>query len=386
MGNRASWYEIRNQEDGSSDLYIFNEIGLGGITAEAFMTDLRGVTARKINLHLNSPGGDVFDGIAIHNTLKQHPAEITVMVDALAASIASVIAMAGDKIVMARHSSMMIHEAHGMAVGDAEDMVMMADRLNVISEQIASIYKERVPGSKQVTWRNRMKAETWYTEEEAVRAGLADEVGAKAAVTNLMGLPSDGSASMAAFQRVAREIHYINEVRGIATSEHAAWLVEQGVLTEEDAAFWIHLRTRLDKFVALREPDDPSNPYPNEHACRLREPDDFQPNSFRRTSRDHDGKPYDVIAGKLEGEDTMTEQAYRYPKDDWDAGDARKHCDSHDGSFEAASERKTSEDKAPEDNTILEAVQGGISDVVKRQRLPEYDFASVVKQAMKEGE
>jgi hypothetical protein len=74
-------------------------------------------------------------------------------------------------------------------------------------------------------------------------------------------------------------------------------------------------------------------------ACRLREPDDFQPNSFRRTPRAHDGKPYDVIAGKLKGEDTMTEQAYRYPKDDWDEADARKHCTDHDGkTFEPASE------------------------------------------------
>jgi ATP-dependent protease ClpP protease subunit len=256
------------------------------------MTDLKGVTARKINLHLNSPGGDVFDGIAIHNTLKQHPAEITVWVDALAASIASVIAMAGDKIIMARHSSMMIHEAHGMAVGDAEDMVMMAERLNVISDQIASIYKDRVPGSKQVTWRNRMKAETWYTEEEAVRAGLADEVGPKSSVTNHFDLSA---------------YHYRNAPRAIT--------VQEG------------------------EPAEPSNPYPNEMACRLREPGDFKPDSFRRTPRAHEGKPYDVIAGKLEGEDTMTEQAYRYPKDDWDEADARKHCTDHDGkTFEPASE------------------------------------------------
>lgn len=79
-------------------------------------------------------------------------------------------------------------------------------------------------------------------------------------------------------------------------------------------------------------------PYPNEHACRLRPPADFQEGTFRRISREHEGKQYDVIMGRLEGEDTMTEQAYRYPKDVWEAAEARKHCSNHDGSFEAASD------------------------------------------------
>lgn len=77
-------------------------------------------------------------------------------------------------------------------------------------------------------------------------------------------------------------------------------------------------------------------PYPNEHACRLRDPGDFQEDSFRRTSREHEGKKYSVIMGRLKGEDTMTEQAYRYPKDTWTAAEARTHCYDHDGAFEAA--------------------------------------------------
>jgi len=80
-------------------------------------------------------------------------------------------------------------------------------------------------------------------------------------------------------------------------------------------------------------------PYPNEHACRLRDPGDFQEDSFRRTTREHDGKQYSVIMGRLKGEDTMTEQSYRYPKDDWSVESARSHCRSHDGSFEAAAEK-----------------------------------------------
>jgi ATP-dependent protease ClpP protease subunit len=276
--DRPSWYKIENLDDEATDLFIFNEIGFGGVSAAAFATDLRAVTATKINLHLNSPGGDVYQGIGIYNALREHPANVTVHIDALAASIAAVIAMAGDKIIMARHSAMMIHEAHGIMLGTSDDMLREADRLDKTSDQIAGIFQERVPGSKTATWRNRMKAETWYTEKEAVAAGLADEVGAKATAQN--------SFDLSAYHNVPETIR---------------------------------------------------NPYPNEHACRLVEPGKFEPNSFRRTSREHEGKTYDIIAGHLKGESTMTEQAYRYPKDEWSESEARKHCTDHKGiSFEPA--------------------------------------------------
>lgn len=81
-------------------------------------------------------------------------------------------------------------------------------------------------------------------------------------------------------------------------------------------------------------------PFPNEHACRLRDPGDFEADSFRRTTRRHEGKEYAVIMARLKGEDSLTEQAYRYPKDDWSVSDARSHCRAHDGSFEAAAEKE----------------------------------------------
>jgi len=87
--------------------------------------------------------------------------------------------------------------------------------------------------------------------------------------------------------------------------------------------------------------DIEQRPYPNEHACRLRDPGDFKDGSFRRTTREHNGKTYSVIMGKLKGEDTMTEQAYRYKKTTWTAAQARSHCNSHDGSFETAQSSKS---------------------------------------------
>jgi hypothetical protein len=88
--------------------------------------------------------------------------------------------------------------------------------------------------------------------------------------------------------------------------------------------------------LGIEEGSPDEKPYPNEHACRLRNPNDFQDDSFRRTSREHEGKKYSVIMGKLKGESTMTEQAYRYAKDTWKVNEARSHCKSHDGTFEAA--------------------------------------------------
>jgi HK97 family phage prohead protease len=97
-----------------------------------------------------------------------------------------------------------------------------------------------------------------------------------------------------------------------------------------------------------------AKPFPTEHSCRLRSPDDFQDDSFKRVSREHEGKKYHVIMGKLEDETTMTEQAYRYPKDTWDAPEARTHCKAHDGSFEAARDEDCIDDREIESIPLIE--------------------------------
>jgi ATP-dependent protease ClpP protease subunit len=173
---RADWYRITNRADtGVTDLYIYDEIGYFGVTAADLVNDLRGISGSEIELHLNTPGGEVFDGLAIYNALKHHPANVTVYVDSLAASIGSVIAMAGDRVIMGRNATMMIHDGHGLSVGNAADMREMADLLDKTSDNIASVYAERT-GTPTATWRKAMKAETWYNANEAVKAGLADEV------------------------------------------------------------------------------------------------------------------------------------------------------------------------------------------------------------------
>lgn len=172
---RASkdWFRIENKA-GANEVYVYDEIGGFGVTSGDFLNQIRELDG-DVSLHLNSPGGDVFDGLAIYQALKNRAGSTTVHVDGLAASIASVIAMGADKVIMAPKAQLMIHEGFTMAMGDAADMRKLADLLDRTSDNIASVYADKA-GQSAEFWRARMKDETWYSAEEAVAAGLADEI------------------------------------------------------------------------------------------------------------------------------------------------------------------------------------------------------------------
>lgn len=151
--------------------------GVWGVSAKEFAAALDAIpaTVDTIDLFINSPGGEVFQGMAILNMLRAHPATVNVTVEGIAASAASFIAMAGDTITMARNSQMMIHDAMGLAVGNAKTMTDFAALLDKQSDNIADVYARRSGGDTTV-WRAAMSAETWFTAEEAVSAGLADKL------------------------------------------------------------------------------------------------------------------------------------------------------------------------------------------------------------------
>lgn len=170
------WYRITNAASpDEAEVMLYDEIGgWYGATADQFIADLGGVTSPNLRVRVNSPGGSVFEGIAIANALRSHPANVTIQVDGIAASIASVIAMAGDRIEMAPNTMLMIHDASGLCMGNASDMAEMEELLDLISDNIADAYAARAGGTRE-QWRERMKAETWYLPEDAVENGLADE-------------------------------------------------------------------------------------------------------------------------------------------------------------------------------------------------------------------
>ena len=175
QNNRTDWYRIQNKADEKPEIFIYDEIGYFGHTAKGFADDLQELDVDELTVHINSPGGDIFDGLAIYQALKNHKATVTIMIDGLAASIASVIAMAGDKVVMAPKATMMIHDGWSVGVGNAAELRKMADVLDKESEIIASVYADRSAQPVDF-WRDRMRDETWYNAEEALAAGLVDEI------------------------------------------------------------------------------------------------------------------------------------------------------------------------------------------------------------------
>lgn len=171
----GDWYRIVNADGERAELFIYDYIDELGVTAASFVKDLKAITAKTIDLHINSGGGLVFDGVAIYSALKNHPATVDVTVDGVAASAASFVAMAGDSIAIEKPAKMMIHDAGGLVLGVAADMRQMADILDELSDTIAGIYADRAGGSVAM-WRERMQAETWFSAEQAVAVGLADRV------------------------------------------------------------------------------------------------------------------------------------------------------------------------------------------------------------------
>ena len=170
------WYRVTNDvSHATASVYVYDSIGYPGVSAQDLVREIDALDVAEIHVHLNSPGGDAFDAVAIYNALLSHPANVIVHVDGLAASAASFIAQAGDTRLIARNAQMMIHDAQGVCMGAAVDMRTVADLLDKVSDNIADIYAQRGGGTAPA-WRKRMQDTVWYTAAEAVAVGLADRI------------------------------------------------------------------------------------------------------------------------------------------------------------------------------------------------------------------
>lgn len=176
-----------------AEILIYEQIGESwwdgsGVGAKQFAQDLKALgNVKTLNVRINSPGGDVWDGTAIYNTLVQHPATVNIFIDGLAASAASYIAMAGDTITIAENGMFMIHNASAMTYGNAEEMVKMATLLKQIDASIVLTYWARTKNSKEdiESW---MSDETWLVGKEAVDKGFADSIMPSKAIDNAFDL------------------------------------------------------------------------------------------------------------------------------------------------------------------------------------------------------
>lgn len=170
-----SWFRMKASAASEAEIYIYDEIGFWGVTARQFVSDLQALgDVSHINLHINSPGGDVFEGIAIFNALKFHGAAITVHIDGIAASMASVIAMVGNPIIMPENTMMMIHKPWGFAGGDANDMRDYADLLDKMESVLIPAYAEKT-GKSAEEIAAMLEDETWMSGSECVAQGFADQ-------------------------------------------------------------------------------------------------------------------------------------------------------------------------------------------------------------------
>ena len=173
---KRRWYEFRARVKDAAEIVIYDEIGAFGIPAKAFLDELKGLgPVAELTLRINSPGGSVFDGVAIYNALKRHQARVTIWIDGIAASIASMVAMAGDEVVMPENAMLVLHNPSGLVAGTAADMRAASDALDKMAAAMVAAYRAK-SGAGDAEIEALMAAETWLSAEEAVELGLADRV------------------------------------------------------------------------------------------------------------------------------------------------------------------------------------------------------------------
>ena len=177
-----NWFQIQAKANDTAEIQIYDRVGKTwdgkGVGAKDFIDSLKALgNVGTINVHINSPGGNVFDGVAVHNALKNHKATVNAHIDGIAASIASVIAMAANKIIMPSNAMMMIHDPSGGVVGTSADMRKMADTMDKIAESLVTSYADKTRQSRDKV-KAMMADETWMSAHDALALGFADEVSA----------------------------------------------------------------------------------------------------------------------------------------------------------------------------------------------------------------
>ena len=307
---------------------ISGEIGWD-VTPEDIKKQLAEANGKDIEVHISSPGGFVFDGIEIFNAFrdykKQFPkAQMMLTIKGLAASMASYLAVnpAFDYVLAEDNAVFMIHNAWGGAVGDYREMKKTAEVLEGISDLLGQAYAKKT-GKKKEEIKKAMDEETWYFGEELKEHGFVDEI-------------------IKAPEKIEKE------------SALATGLISFRAMSEKLK----NDKTDVKKLAAIIQP---KNPYPNEHAARIKNPDEFEQDSFRRKNIE-DG--IDIIIGRLKGETSTTIQAYRFKSAKFTADEAKKWLSDNNIkyiSFEEASDLKDcttpAANSAGENNNII----GGVS-------------------------
>lgn len=174
--DKPDWYKIEaKDDDNNAEIIIYDVVGWPYNDAFDLIRNLGTIKAKNISVRINSPGGDVFDGVAIFNALKEHPAHVTTKIEGLAASIASIIALAGDEVQAHKNAMYMVHDPWVLAAGNQYDLREIADILGKIGGNMLDIYYDKSNIGKREL-KQMMKDETWFTAAEAKDRGLIDTI------------------------------------------------------------------------------------------------------------------------------------------------------------------------------------------------------------------
>jgi len=242
--NKQTWYAMEQEADAEgvksskAEIFVYDEIGGYGIGANEFIQGLDGLgEVEQIDLRISSPGGSIIEGNVIFNAIKRHPANVTVYIDGMAASMASVIAMAGDEILMADNALLMIHNPWTVSIGDSEQLRKDADLMDKMKSAITNAYSRSNYSEEELE--ELMNAETWFTADEAIEAGFIDGTieGLKAAASigEMAAIASQAGATLPVEKIVAS---IVNKHDGIVSKleDHISDVTDQLEQREQEIA------------------------------------------------------------------------------------------------------------------------------------------------------
>ena len=318
-------------------IYLKGTIGVD-ITAEKLKSMVNLNSTEKLQILINSTGGSIFEAFELYDILKNYKGQKEFVLLPLAASAASYWTMAGDKISAFKNSIWMAHKIQTVAIGDADEMQLQADIMRALENIMVEAYQKRLPGTKEEIL-NKLKNEVWMVGwEQLAENGIIDNVidsvdeiyieeeNKDEIVRSLEEVTTENAKQLVAMrikkiesQMRTNEIDYRDEYKKIAA--------------------------KIDVDAILNKGEKYFNPYPNEHAARIRDPEEFKENSFRRKALEGE-KGIDIIIGKLKGEKNTTTQAYRFKIENWTADEAKKWLKDHNIKykvFEPASGKKESQ-------------------------------------------
>mgnify|MGYP001386831677 FL=1 len=318
-------------------IYLKGTIGLD-ITAEKLKSMVNLNSTEKLQILINSTGGSIFEAFELFDILKNYKGQKEFVLLPLAASAASYWTMAGDKISAFKNSIWMAHKIQTIAIGDADEMQLQADIMRALENIMVEAYQKRLPGTKEEIL-NKLKNEVWMVGwEQLAENGIIDNVidsvdeiyieeeNKDDIVRSLEEVTTENAKQLVAMrikkiesQMRANEIDYRDEYKKIAA--------------------------KIDVDAILNKGEKYFNPYPNEHSARIRDPEEFEENSFRRKALEGE-KGIDIIIGKLKGEKNTTAQSYRFKIENWTADEAKKWLKDHNIKykvFEPASGNKESQ-------------------------------------------